>query len=198
MIVIGDVHGCYDKLLALLDILPQTKDICFVGDVIDRGDEISGNKSKEVIDLIIEKGWKCVLGNHEDMATREDMIDNWIVNGGWSTIQSLGGVNGINGSYEYKDSEEYKWMENLPLIIEYENFIITHSYYYDDAEPYDILWGRDFNYEYTDNKINIFGHTPHNEVEYADHKHICIDTGCFFSGKLSAIDLEDSMKIYHS
>ena len=37
--VIGDVHGCYRSLLALIEQLPHKFDskICFVGDLIDRG-----------------------------------------------------------------------------------------------------------------------------------------------------------------
>ena len=37
--IIGDVHGCYRSLLALIEQLPRKFDskICFVGDLIDRG-----------------------------------------------------------------------------------------------------------------------------------------------------------------
>jgi len=35
--VIGDVHGMYHTLLALLNKLPANADIVFVGDLIDRG-----------------------------------------------------------------------------------------------------------------------------------------------------------------
>ena len=35
--IIGDVHGCYKTLLALIDQFPNKKNskICFVGDVIE-------------------------------------------------------------------------------------------------------------------------------------------------------------------
>ena len=33
MIVIGDVHGEYNMLMRLMDKLPQTENICFVGDL---------------------------------------------------------------------------------------------------------------------------------------------------------------------
>lgn len=37
--IIGDVHGCYKTLLALIELFPnkQNSKICFVGDLIDKG-----------------------------------------------------------------------------------------------------------------------------------------------------------------
>ena len=35
--IIGDVHGCYDTLMALIAKLPEDAEIVFVGDLIDRG-----------------------------------------------------------------------------------------------------------------------------------------------------------------
>ena len=61
--MIGDVHGCYDTLVALIERCPKGDQICFVGDLIDRGPH-----SSRVVDLVIEKGWLCVMGNHEKMA----------------------------------------------------------------------------------------------------------------------------------
>ncbi len=35
--IIGDVHGEYDTLLALVDKLPKDAKLIFVGDLVDRG-----------------------------------------------------------------------------------------------------------------------------------------------------------------
>lgn len=35
--IIGDVHGCYDTLIALIKKLPEKAEIIFLGDLIDRG-----------------------------------------------------------------------------------------------------------------------------------------------------------------
>ena len=63
-IVIGDVHGHYDTLVALLDsISPTTNDeVYFLGDLIDRGP-----KSAQVVDLVMRNQFKCLRGNHEEM-----------------------------------------------------------------------------------------------------------------------------------
>ena len=62
--IIGDVHGCLDTLCALIEKLPQKWDsqIIFTGDLIDRG-----SKSCEVVDLVKEHNYACVLGNHEEL-----------------------------------------------------------------------------------------------------------------------------------
>jgi len=187
MIVIGDVHGEYHTLLELIKILPQTKDICFVGDLIDRG-----KNSKEVIKFVRENNYNCVMGNHEDMATcdTEYIKETWMLNGGWNTIQSYGGLQ------EFYDHEDFLWMQELPLFIEYKDFLISHSFATDGDETSvdDVLWGRSF---MRDNckPINIFGHTPMEEVKIINNKHYCIDTGCTYGNKLSAIDLR-TKKVY--
>ena len=60
--LIGDVHGCHKTLCALIDSLPRGTDskICFVGDLIDRGEG-----SFEVVQLAIQRGYAAVMGNHE-------------------------------------------------------------------------------------------------------------------------------------
>jgi len=189
MIVIGDVHGCYKELCALLDILPQTNFLCFVGDLIDRGPD-----SKKVVDLVINREWKSVLGNHEvflldAVIDRPHVADVWISNGGDNTLKSYG----------FKiDPDHVDWIKQLPLVIEYKNYIISHSYCFKGADEEDILWERGFANPVEAGKKNIFGHTIHRDGPKTYHnKHICIDTGCFITGILTAIDLETE-KIYQT
>ncbi|NEP44268.1 MAG: serine/threonine protein phosphatase, partial [Okeania sp. SIO2H7] len=63
-IIIGDVHGHYDGMIALLEaIAPGKKDeVYFLGDLIDRGP-----KSAQVVDFVRKSPYKCLLGNHEHM-----------------------------------------------------------------------------------------------------------------------------------
>lgn len=60
--IIGDVHGEYDTLAALVEKLPKDADVVFVGDLIDRG-----AKSKEVIEFMRKNNYRSVLGNHEQL-----------------------------------------------------------------------------------------------------------------------------------
>jgi serine/threonine protein phosphatase 1 len=184
MIVIGDVHGDYEALMDLMEILPQTRDICFVGDLIDRGP-----KSKEVLQFVMDNKFKSVLGNHEDMMLYDRRL--WHSNGARETIKSFGSIE------ELLKSRAYKWVEKLPIMIEHKNFLITHSYAYagEETPPIDLLWGRNMIDSPPADIINIFGHTPFKEIKKIHNKHYCIDTGAVYGNKLSAIDLE-TMKTY--
>ena len=64
-IIIGDVHGCYDELVALLENLSfdvEKDKVVFVGDLIGKGPE-----SKKVIQYAIDLDAPSVRGNHEDV-----------------------------------------------------------------------------------------------------------------------------------
>jgi bis(5'-nucleosyl)-tetraphosphatase (symmetrical) len=66
-ILIGDVHGCFDELMDLMNILSPTIDdrLIFLGDLIDRGP-----KSREVVRFVMDIEGECVLGNHEEKFVR--------------------------------------------------------------------------------------------------------------------------------
>ena len=186
MIVIGDVHGRFDLLQELLIRLPQTKDICFVGDLIDRG-----HQSKEVLELVKEK-YQTVMGNHEHMSLRYRKL--WYMNGGKTTLNEF--------NYEWHSTEWPEWIKSLPLYIEWtrkdgKKFLISHSFANDgiNTKEEDLLWDRDWEYGYEEydrdiGYCNIFGHTPHPKPIHLFNKHWCIDTGAYQTNILTAIDLE--------
>ncbi len=60
-IVIGDLHGCYDETVDLLDSLAVTSSdrVIFAGDLVDRGP-----KPRECVELAMR--YECILGNHEE------------------------------------------------------------------------------------------------------------------------------------
>src|ERR1700694_586526 len=66
-IVVGDIHGCYDELMDLLDEADfERKDrVVSVGDLISKGP-----KSREVLELFMtDARFSTVIGNH-DLALR--------------------------------------------------------------------------------------------------------------------------------
>ncbi|WP_373001390.1 metallophosphoesterase [Sulfurimonas sp.] len=97
--VIGDVHGNYKTLLALVQKLPSDATIVFVGDLVDRAGE-----SAEVVKFIRDNAHLCVMGNHEEMMVTfgKLFINNyendrslpshsiWFSNGGIDTLLSYG------------------------------------------------------------------------------------------------------------
>ena len=83
--VIGDVHGCRDELVVLLDKLgysisagsdglqhvthPQGRRIVFVGDLVDRGPDSPG-VLRLVIGMVRDGIALCVAGNHDQKLSR--------------------------------------------------------------------------------------------------------------------------------
>ena len=66
-IVVGDIHGCYDELIALLEKAELGPDdhVVSVGDLITKGP-----KNKEVMELFMtDARFSAVIGNH-DLALR--------------------------------------------------------------------------------------------------------------------------------
>lgn len=60
-IIVGDVHGCFDELLGLMDKCQATSSdrIISVGDLVDRGPKV-----REVVEFFMKH--ESVLGNHEE------------------------------------------------------------------------------------------------------------------------------------
>ena len=89
--IIGDVHGCFDELVALLELLdyritpavaadvgansfsvshPQGRKAVFVGDLVDRGPGVV-NVLKLVMAMVQDNTALCVAGNHESKLVRK-------------------------------------------------------------------------------------------------------------------------------
>jgi hypothetical protein len=66
-VLVGDVHGCRDELLELLDRVGLGDDdrLVLVGDLVARGPD-----SRGTLDLLMRLGARSVRGNHEDKLLR--------------------------------------------------------------------------------------------------------------------------------
>src|SRR5262245_28032428 len=92
---IGDVHGCFTALAALLDAIAcePADTLVFLGDLIDYGMD-----SKGVLDLLLSLERRCrmivVQGNHEEMAlcARRNRKERefWLGAGGQASLDSYG------------------------------------------------------------------------------------------------------------
>ena len=226
MYIIGDVHGHYNKLIELIEKLPNkfNSKICFVGDLIDRGPD-----SKKVVDLVKQYNYDCVLGNHEQMCIDYEgnpynmaggygrpQLNEFGMNGGVSTLESYGDLKLLQNDIE-------SFFKKLPLFKHYpeiknkngKSLLVTHSCclnYINETKDFDnldsldiedIIWNRDIQNGYYSIKeskdyFNVFGHTIINEVLIND-KYASIETGAASknSGTLTALAFP-SMQIYQS
>ena len=150
--VVGDVHGEYKALLALVAKIPCIYQLVFVGDLIDRG-----SQSAHVVRFVREHNLACVKGNHEIMMIEygtkfiEDIKNNrkieqnnmWLKHGGIETLRSYGLISMQDGqiyvhpfidAFIFQFEDDIAWMKSLPLYLELNakhssgrNVVVSHS-----------------------------------------------------------------------
>jgi len=205
---VGDIHGCYDKLVEMMKILPWKRNsgdlLLFIGDYIDRGP-----KSREVVELLVKlrnAGGEFVFlkGNHEKMLLdyyiqqKDQML--YVANGGAETIASY--VEGAIGRKAFVLPEDHlEFLLGLELYYETEDYIFVHAGLrdgvpLDEQTEEDMLWIREeFIYSAYDwQKRVIFGHTAL-ETPFVTPGKIGIDTGAVYGNKLTTVELP-RMKFY--
>ena len=115
-IVVGDIHGCFDELIQLLDLVGFGKEdvLVSVGDILDRGP-----KSWEICKFFRDTlNAHSVLGNHE---RRVAGTISGTSQPAWSQKHSIS----MLGPEDQLIWAEY--LESLPAVIETEHAIITHA-----------------------------------------------------------------------
>lgn len=115
IICIGDVHGCFDELMTLLSIVePNASDrVIFLGDLMDRGPDPAG-----VVRFVRERGYECVLGNHDEKHVR------WARNE--AARRESGRPNGMKpfseerkAQHEALSPDDLRWLAELPTMIRF-------------------------------------------------------------------------------
>jgi serine/threonine protein phosphatase 1 len=225
--IISDIHGEYDKLKSLLDILNKdAQEYVFLGDYVDKG-----SKAKEVVEYLIElsRTKKCIflMGDHEYAWQRyfngeERFLDFLLAYGGIATLESYLGKK-INGS-EAKGVLQDKAVARS-LLEGLMGFIARSQYYHElgddflcvhagispekkdmslkDQSEEDLVFIRDkfikSEFLYAGRRI-IFGHTARQDP-YVDKYKIGIDTGAVYKehglGNLTALNITKNEFINH-
>lgn len=197
--IIGDIHGCYYTLKSLYCKITETDEVYSVGDLIDRG-----KYSKEVVQFCMDNNIKPVKGNHEDMMIKaiekSDKFFSFIFkdaelyyyNGGretqYSYISSRLYSNFKKFKEEIRSLGHFDFLNNLPLKYEIGNVVISHAGIVDGGNDVSILWNRNTP-AYLD-KLQVFGHTPLEEVDFKKKHYVNIDTGCVYQNKLTAVIID--------
>lgn len=198
-IVIGDIHGCFDELMKLLEIIEYSSDdlIISVGDMVDRGPQ-----SWEVVKFFKSNpNIYSVLGNHE---RRVSGVIKGSSQPAWSQLHSLSKL-----APEERQMWS-QWFDELPAVIETKYAIITHARLdpiksIKNQDPYYTcaVGGESVKIELDDNGIpswyNKFvdnyqikkpiciGHISYSKVELIKGKLYALDTDAVHAGVLTAI-----------
>lgn len=195
--VIGDVHGCYDEMMALLNKI-ETMDeeavFIFVGDFIDRGSQVSKVLNWCFKNISKNGKYRAVRGNHEQLAI--EWYEEWLQ---WWHDYGRFGVEGKrmpDSDYDFSI-----WMEALNLLTpeklepyielfkslplnreitvtttsgKQQTYCIVHAFHdYSEGitefEQEDInLWSREYDGNHVNDVIIVHGHTPTLVSEYTD------------------------------
>ena len=115
-LVIGDIHGCYFELQALMDKanLGDGDSIISLGDLMDRGPE-----TPQVLDFFQNTpNTRALMGNHERKHVRAAKGELSLAISQNISRQQL------EGSY----ADAVAWMERLPLFLKLPEAVLVHGY----------------------------------------------------------------------
>jgi serine/threonine protein phosphatase 1 len=218
--VVGDVHGRSDLLARIHHAIradvherpgPLKRTVVYLGDYVDRGPG-----SFQVLEMLIRmplEGMKLVYlkGNHEDMMLRfirGDDIPGWLYNGGDATLASYGVmVTRMMPSptmiaelrrrlQNAMPAAHVTFLESLQLMHLAGDYLFVHAGIrpgvpLDAQRPADLMWIREpfLVAKNTFGKCVVHGHTISTVPEVRANR-IGIDTGAFYSGRLTCLVLE--------
>lgn len=194
-IIVGDIHGCYDELVALLDKLTLGRDdrVVCVGDLI-----VKGERNRNVLELFItDERFFSVLGNHDRAILRH-----------WQGVAaaSKSTQKACLKELEADRTRYARYLEALPLMIDLGSHLVVHAGLRpgvpvgaqsvedltdlrtlgpDPSSGEGVPWYE----EYTGPQVVLFGHWPAREPRRGPRA-LGLDTGCVFGHRLTAYVLE--------
>ena len=208
--VVGDIHGCRDALVTLLDQAPGDARIVCVGDYVDRGPDAAG-----VLSLLMERpDITCLMGNHEVMMLQfldapATKGERWLRYGGLQTLASF--QIGVASAEAQRDAlmaalgdDMIVWLRDRPTHFTSGNVAIVHA----GADPTipvsmqaseTLIWGHDrFGKDRREDDIWIVhGHTVV-DAPRAEDGIVSIDTGAYATGILTAAHITKEGVTFHS
>jgi serine/threonine protein phosphatase 1 len=211
---VGDVHGHAEELGALLRRIAadaqasraaQQPLLIFLGDYVDRGPD-----SRGVIDAVLaveaagEFEVVALKGNHEDALIRfladPSYAETWIANWGEATLRAYGveswGGEAVQARFQAALPDAHRrFLGRLALSHTVGDYHFVHAgvrpgVAVEAQDERDLLWIR---HEFLSSdaafgKVVVHGHTPAYAPEVRANR-IGVDTGCYFTGVLTAARL---------
>ena len=194
-IFIGDIQGCFDEFIHLLQKCNYNEindTLYLAGDVINRGP-----KSKEVLDYLCDHpDVGVVRGNHEHYFLK------------WLDLSEKDSSGSFNKCYQQLESDIKKYkelMSSWPYFIEDDNWLMVHAGCWPNLHPKDtevklLCNMREIEFEgknaawfefYEGQKTVIFGHWAQKGIVNLPLIK-GLDSGCVYGNSLSAYILEEN------
>ncbi len=194
-IVVGDLHGCFDELEALLKKVDFSEDdqvIC-VGDLVTKGP-----KNKEVLELFMsDKRFRTVIGNH-DLALRRKWLGE--------DIELKPAQKEAHKELKGEKDAYVAFLSTLPFMIDLGTHLVVHAGIRPGVELHSQTTGdltrirtlgadresdegTPWYHTYYGEKIILFGHWPDSEPRRGKSA-IGLDTGCVYGYELTAYIIE--------
>ena len=202
-LAIGDIHGCFKALQAVVsaaDISINDR-LVTLGDYVDRGPEVpqvlAWLRARYLSGNLIP-----LLGNHELMmqASRKEVSlrEQWLEFGGRMTLAAYS-LDGENLNFDDIPDEDWSFIDrDCVRFHETETHIFVHAGLHPDlplSKQYEqiLFWDRStIHPPHCSGKTMVCGHTPQDGGHPADHGHaVYIDTGVYQEGGwLTCLDVE--------
>ena len=212
--IIGDVHGCFEELMGLLEKLdyqvndhrvthPQGRKLVLLGDLVDRGPA-----TPSVLRLAMESCAAgtaiCVPGNH-DVKLMKKLVG-----------RDVRVTHGLAESLAQLERETPEFRERVVAfvdglvshyVLDGGRLVVAHAGMKEamqgrgsgrvrdfalygettgETDAYGLPVRYDWAAEYRGAATVVYGHTPVAEPEWLNRT-ICVDTGCVFGGRLTAL-----------
>jgi diadenosine tetraphosphatase ApaH/serine/threonine PP2A family protein phosphatase len=194
-IVLGDIHGCFDELIDLLDQLKLHRDdrLIAVGDLI-----VKGPKNREVLDLFIgDKRFRSVVGNH-DRIIRQKLRGE--------PVRLSKEQRTVLRELEVQREKYAAYLRSLPFTIDLGRHLVVHAglrpgVALDKQMATDMTEIRTMGADppnrrglpwyavYRGPHTVVFGHWPARAPRRSANA-IGLDTGCVYGGRLTAYVVE--------
>ena len=203
LIFVGDIHGCYDELVDLLERLePSSKDIVVsVGDIVTKGPA-----ADRCLDLWRERGYLAVKGNNEikflsrarpllrffsrdRVMRRGDLlrfIESWPIVIDFPALDITAVHGGFLPLMHVTEEEVESARDVLPEL----RWIRKKNGEWkpvskEKKKKDDVLWSE----KWKGDRVVVYGHTPLRAPKF-DDRALGLDTGCVYGGMLTGAVLD--------
>ena len=193
---IGDIHGCDKHLEQLLNAMNPKRDdtVILLGDVVDRGPN-SARVVEMLLQLTDETNLILIMGNHEEMminAIKNPKLSAtmWLQCGGEEALESYGNklanipewhVDFLSSGIDYYETPEAVFVHanlepGIPL-----NEQASHWLRWKHLSGSERQLG--------DGRLVICGHSKQPEGPLYRNGWVCLDTGAYGGGVLTALEI---------